>query len=43
MALEVGGHPVVIEQRIVDVKKKNKIWHAGLKDDRKLYKDWADL
>ena len=43
MTLEVGGYPVVIEQRVVDVKKKNKIWHADLKDDRKLYRDWEGL
>jgi hypothetical protein len=39
MTLEVGGNPVIIEQRIVDVKKKNEVRHASLMDDRKLYRD----
>jgi hypothetical protein len=43
MTLEVGGNPVVIEQRIVDVKKENKIGHAGLMDERKLYRDGEAL
>jgi hypothetical protein len=30
MTLEVGGNPVIIEQRIVDVKKKNEVGHASL-------------
>jgi len=43
MTLKVGGNQVVIEQRIVDVKKKNEIGHAGLMDDRKLYSDGEAL
>jgi hypothetical protein len=30
MTLEVSGDPVVIQQRIVDIKKKDEIWHAEL-------------
>jgi hypothetical protein len=43
MTLEVGSNPVVIEQRIVDVKKKNEVRHASLMDDRKLYRDGEAL
>jgi hypothetical protein len=43
MTLEVGGNPVIIEQRIVDVKKKNEVGHASLMDDRKLYRDGEAL
>jgi hypothetical protein len=43
MTLEVGGNPVIIEQRIVDIKKKDKVGHASLMDDRKLYRDGEAL